>query len=175
MKKFLVILAVLLLPLSAMAMTAVSDNEMANVTGQSGVTIDIAAMRIIFAMDTITWGDDDGLTTQYENINPLIHTTYTGLDSQIDPAVRSGYINMAVFGLPMNVMLGGIELTNLGRTGTSWVGTSAMSITFDVGTYTSALFGSKTAIKIGMYNIAFQLDAFGFSGIFLDNKPGALG
>jgi hypothetical protein len=49
----------MLLPLCLMAMKPVSDSTLSNVTGQSGVSIDIdVAMNITF--DSMGWGDTDG-------------------------------------------------------------------------------------------------------------------
>lgn len=69
MKKILVIaaIALMLIPVTAMAgMTAfmdmdeMSSNEMSDVTGQTGITID---SQVNITGGYIAWGDDDGCTT----------------------------------------------------------------------------------------------------------------
>lgn len=66
MKKMLVFLfavALMLVPMGAMAtMTSISDSEMAAVTGQAGVSINVEAPRIGLQLRSITWGDPDGFT-----------------------------------------------------------------------------------------------------------------
>ena len=65
MKKLLTaiaLIACLILPLSAMAMTTVADNELSAVTGQAGVSINID-MTATIALGDIAWGDSDGLGT----------------------------------------------------------------------------------------------------------------
>ncbi|HQI01818.1 MAG TPA: hypothetical protein PLA18_11115, partial [Deltaproteobacteria bacterium] len=59
MKKTILIIACLLLPLSLMAMKSISESELSNITCQSGVSIMIdVTMDIHF--DIIAWGDPDG-------------------------------------------------------------------------------------------------------------------
>jgi len=51
----------MLLPLSVMAMTPVSDTTLSDVTGQAGVNINADLMMDI-NINTIAWGDSDGIT-----------------------------------------------------------------------------------------------------------------
>jgi len=51
----------MLLPLSVMAMTPVSDQTLSDVTGQAGVNINADLMMDI-AIGTMAWGDADGIT-----------------------------------------------------------------------------------------------------------------
>lgn len=62
MKRVLTFLAIMLLPLSVMAMTPISDNDMSKVTGQAGVsmTFDVT-MNLNFG--AMGWGDSDGVAT----------------------------------------------------------------------------------------------------------------
>lgn len=64
MKKvfILAVLSLLTVPCVSMAAT-MSDADLAEITGQSGVTIDISAMHIDFGLGTFTYGDLDGFTT----------------------------------------------------------------------------------------------------------------
>jgi len=60
MKRVLTFLAIMLLPLSVMAMTPVSDQTLSDVTGQAGVNINADIMMDI-AIGTLAWGDSDGI------------------------------------------------------------------------------------------------------------------
>ena len=60
MNKLWVVLALVLLPVSAMAMTAVSDQDLSDVTGQSGVSIN-ANLTMDLSIKAVAWGDEDGL------------------------------------------------------------------------------------------------------------------
>jgi len=63
MKKILKAIALivcLVFPLSAMAMTAIQDNDLSTVTGQAGVSINLD-VNMGLNVDTIAWGDKDGL------------------------------------------------------------------------------------------------------------------
>lgn len=60
MKRVLTFLAIMLLPLSVMAMTPVSDSTLSDVTGQAGVNIN-ADLRMNIGIGTVAWGDSDGI------------------------------------------------------------------------------------------------------------------
>lgn len=60
MKRVLTFLAIMLLPLSVMAMTPVSDQTLSDVTGQAGVNINADLMMDI-KIGTLAWGDSDGI------------------------------------------------------------------------------------------------------------------
>jgi len=62
MKKLIVTLIVLLtLPLSVMAMDAVTNSELEGVNGQSGVTIAFGGTSTtVIAFSQLAWGDEDG-------------------------------------------------------------------------------------------------------------------
>jgi hypothetical protein len=60
MKGFLAILTVLLLPLSVWAMTPLADDELSEVSGQSGVSI-MPNVTMDIHFDVIAWGDSDGI------------------------------------------------------------------------------------------------------------------
>jgi hypothetical protein len=64
MKKILMaisLIACLVLPLSAMAMSTVADNELSSVTGQAGVSINVD-MTATISVGTLAWGDSNGFT-----------------------------------------------------------------------------------------------------------------
>lgn len=60
MKRVLTFLALMLLPLSVMAMTPVSDSTLSDVTGQAGVNIN-ADLQMNIIMNTVAWGDATGV------------------------------------------------------------------------------------------------------------------
>ena len=82
MKKLLTaiaLIACLILPLSAMAMSTVADNELSTVTGQAGVSINIDVTATL-AIGTVAWGDSDGFTgytnmgfVGMDNMNLTVH------------------------------------------------------------------------------------------------------
>ena len=64
MKKILsaiVLFALVVLPMSVMAMTTISDNELSTVTGQAGVSINVDVTANL-TIGTVAWGDADGFT-----------------------------------------------------------------------------------------------------------------
>ena len=65
MKKIFAVLALgvtLILPLSASAISQLTDSEMSVVIGQSGVSI-IMDVRMDIHFDVLAWGDADGIGT----------------------------------------------------------------------------------------------------------------
>lgn len=95
MKRVLIVLAALLLPLSVMAMTPVSDNDLSGITGQAGVTIGVSQLHITLKLDTVTWGDVDGLYNGTNNV---------GYEA-------AGFINMEIADVPMHINIAAMTLT----------------------------------------------------------------
>ncbi|MEW6078995.1 MAG: DUF6160 family protein [Thermodesulfobacteriota bacterium] len=63
MKKLIVTLLLLVLPLSVMAMDAVTNAELDGVAGQAGVTIAFGGnSTTVIDFSQLAWGDPDGLT-----------------------------------------------------------------------------------------------------------------
>ncbi len=63
MKKILtaiVLFAFVVLPMSVMAMTSITEDELSTVTGQAGVSIG-ADITMNLSLGTVAWGDIDGL------------------------------------------------------------------------------------------------------------------
>ena len=114
MKKLLVILAIVLLPLSAFAgMSAITDSEMSAVTGQMGVSIAIVDQQQDLTLASLTWGDVNTsfryVAGQATDINPgyinlndiaLIKNTTTlyGLSSPLGVVADPLKIDVASFG-----------------------------------------------------------------------------
>ena len=68
MKKLIVALLVLALPMSAMAMDAVTNAELDGVAGQAGVTLAFGSTTTTtIAFSQIAWGDPDGLAGTCSN------------------------------------------------------------------------------------------------------------
>ena len=87
MKKLLIILAILLLPLSVWAMTPISDADLSGVTGQAGVNIN-ADLMIDISPCTIAWGDASGLDWTF------------GWDTNMNDALGTGADGAGYWGLP---------------------------------------------------------------------------
>lgn len=66
MKKAATILFIFLLPMSASAMKPVTDTELDQITGNAGVSI-FVDITMNISIDTIAWGDSDGLTPGFYN------------------------------------------------------------------------------------------------------------
>ena len=91
MKSIAAVLSILLLSVSGWAMTPISDSELSDITGQSGVTIIIdVTMDIQFA--TIAWGDPDGCEINYNNGAGEYVTAenYLGSSQKTKRSVKSG-------------------------------------------------------------------------------------
>jgi hypothetical protein len=94
MKKIFAIFAILMM-LSGVSMAAtMTDADLAAVTGQSGVTIDISSLQIALGLGTFTYGDLDGFTTAGS-----LGTDFTA----------PGYLNVAFWSVPMHIGVGDIE------------------------------------------------------------------
>jgi hypothetical protein len=114
MKKVLGILAILLM-LSGVSMAAtMSDADLAAVTGQAGVTIDVSNLNMYLQLNTITYGDLDGFAA----------------------ATDAGYVNIAFYPAPMYVGIQGLNLVVDVGTDTAGTGTTSVNIAATVGKIT---------------------------------------
>lgn len=138
MKKILVLAAVLLLlaPVSAMAgMTAfmnmdeMSGNEMSDVTGQTGITIDMTQQ---ITGGYIAWGDNDGCTT-YGTAGFLVLSTITAGPITVDgltiDACYDGTTAYLVLGVPAATINANIAAIRLADSAGFGVGESLGSLT----------------------------------------------
>jgi hypothetical protein len=92
MKKLFTILALLaflVVPAASMAMVQTSDADLAAITGQSGVDIDITGVNLALGLGTLTWGDYDGFGGGIAN---------------------AGYINVAFYQAPMHIGVGEVKI-----------------------------------------------------------------
>lgn len=77
----IVLLALLVLPMSVMAMTDITDDELSTVTGQAGVSINVDVTANL-TIGTVAWGDSDGFTgytnagfVGIEGLNLTVHAS----------------------------------------------------------------------------------------------------
>lgn len=138
MKKVLVLAAVLLMlaPISAMAgMTAfmnmdeMTGNEMSDVTGQTGITID---MTQEITGGYIAWGDDDGCTT-YGTAGYLVLSTILMGPMTVDgltiDACYDGTTAYLVIGVPAATLNASVAALRLADSAGFGVGQSLGNIT----------------------------------------------
>ena len=143
MKKLITFVAVLamVLPFSAMAMTPITDMEMADVTGQSGVSINADITMDVY-IDTVAWGDSDGLT----------NVTYAHGGWGTTGAVNAGYVGIS--GLDINTIVIKARLDSFCTLGADatlnpfTVANDLHFITIDVAQ--GVLHGGATFVRIGL-------------------------
>lgn len=75
----IIFFVVVVLPMSVLAMTAIDDNELAEITGQAGVSINVDITANL-SIGTIAWGDSDGFAgysnagfVGFEGLNLTVH------------------------------------------------------------------------------------------------------
>jgi hypothetical protein len=98
MKKLFTILALLaflMVPAASMAMVQTSDADLAAITGQSGVDIEISSTNITLGLGTLTWGDYDG--------KPV--------GTAAPSAANAGFINTVIYPVPMHISIDGLNLS----------------------------------------------------------------
>lgn len=120
MKKLFAILAVLsllMVPCVSMAAT-MSDADLADVTGQMGVTILVSNLEVSLNLGTITWGDLDGFSG----------APYAGYVNMVIPLLNTGSpftMHIAVSNLSMAIDVGtyapGIPTSDFDTTGRTGV------------------------------------------------------
>ncbi len=140
MKRVLTILAILLLPLSVWAMTPVSDSELSNVTGQSGVNIN-ADLLMNVSIGTMAWGDQDGIGALAALPGPWV-TTADG-----------GYVGITNFNLT-NLRIKARE----NDTFNGYTTANLKPITIDVA-QDAAINGGRTFVRFGLGSLVISMDA----------------
>jgi len=99
MKKILTALVLFVfavLPMSVMAMQAITDNELSTISGQAGVSINLDT-NINLQIGTLAWGDKDGLGTTEANGTGWVGVT--GLTANARVKLRDDLINTALANL----------------------------------------------------------------------------
>jgi len=146
MKKLFAILAVLsllMVPCVSMAST-MTDSDLADVTGQMGVTIEISNMQIGMTLGTITWGDLDGFGATY---------TYAGYVNMVIPMISPVTPFVMHIGVPAVTMT-----IDVGST-TDFVSNLGTGI------------ANKSAVAIGISATTVTVDAIA-AYIFVNNEKG---
>jgi len=144
MKRVLTFLAVMLLPLSLMAMTPVSDSTLSDVTGQAGVNIN-ADLTMNISIGTMAWGDADG-----------IGGFNSGTDTSPWVTVGAGgYVGMTNFNIT------GLRIKARESDGYNGYFTSVhlKPITIDVATGTKAGVAGTTFVRFGLGSLQITLNA----------------
>ena len=150
MKRILMFLVIMLLPLSIWAMTPVSDSELSNVTGQAGVNIN-PDLTMDITINTMAWGDADGIQTV---MNPWA------------TVVAGGYIGVKNFNITnLKVRLrGDDEYNNFD------FDTQVKPITIDVATGTkvvgfdgsASVSDTRTFVRFGLGALQISMDELAF-------------
>jgi len=126
----IVLLALLVLPMSVLAMTDITDDELSTVTGQAGVSINVDVTANL-TIGTVAWGDSDGFTG------------YT----------NAGFVGIE--GLNLTVHASGRHDGAFATTGATAVGYMANDpITIDVGTND----GGQSLVRIGLPTFHISVD-----------------
>ncbi|MHB8137603.1 MAG: DUF6160 family protein [Smithellaceae bacterium] len=137
MKKFSLIAIIIVnivlaaLPVVVLAMTTISDDELSEITGQAGVSINVDVTANL-SIGTIAWGDTDGFTG-YSN---------------------AGYVGIE--GLHVNVHFSGRHDGPFATTGPAAIGyMNNKPITIDAG---SDILGWTTQVRIGLPTAHLTID-----------------
>lgn len=146
MKRVLTFLAVMLLPLSLMAMTPVSDASLSDVTGQAGVNIN-ADLTMDVSIGTIAWGDSTGVDAEFAAYG------WT-------PVSGGGYVGITGFNIT-----GLIIKARETDTFDTYTTLQLKPITIDVADAggSSGLYGGRTFVRIGLGSLQIMMDAMDFN------------
>jgi len=150
----------MLLPLSVMAMTPVSDSALSDVTGQAGVNIN-ADLTMNISIGTMAWGDSDGI--QGFNGTAVVSPWATVADG--------GYVGIS-----------NLNITNLrikARETDSFNGYSSSAhlkpITIDVATGTKLGTAGTTFVRFGLGSLEISMDSMSLTvGLSDRTTPGVL-
>jgi hypothetical protein len=143
MKRVLTFLAIMLLPLSVMAMTPVADSDLADVTGQAGVNIN-ANLTMDINIGTMAWGDADGIDGVY-NVWPTV-----GAGGYI------GISNFQITNLQIRARAAASDSFNLYKT------LFLKPITIDVATGTKNEVDNVTFVRFGLGALHISMSALQF-------------
>ena len=170
MKKLLTaiaLIACLILPLSAMAMSTIADNELSTVTGQAGVSINIDVTANL-TIGTVGWGDADGFTG-YTNMG------FVGMDN-LNMSIHVGGRQDGVFSGGANY-LGGQPLTidvGTSASGATLVKIGIPTLHITISSLDTNIFVSGGALATGPTSVTAQgLGEVYLSGIDIKMGIGA--
>jgi len=148
MKRVLTFLAIMLLPLSVMAMTPVSDSTLSDVTGQAGVNIN-ADLTMNIAIGTMAWGDADGIHG-FNDPN--------GGMSPWTTVAAGGYVGVTGF----NITNLRIKARETDGHGVYFSSAMIKPITIDVATGTKNGVANVTFVRFGLGSLQVSMDAMSF-------------
>ena len=159
MKRVLTFLAIMLLPLSVMAMTPVTDSDLADVTGQAGVNIN-ADLQMDIAIGTMAWGDSDG-------VGALAVAIPSWGDSD-----AGGYVGVTGFNIT-NLRIKARE-TDDGFGLVPYTTANLKPITIDVCSDSSGVkYDGRTFVRFGLGSLEITMDAMAFN-VALGATPTAM-
>ena len=165
MKKILtaiVLFAFVVLPMSVMAMTSITEDELSTVTGQAGVSINVDVTANL-TIGTVAWGDADGFTgysnagfVGIEGLNLTVHASgrHDGAFATTG-ATAVGYMAND----PITIDVGTSD------TGTSLVRIGLPTFHITVSTLQTDIFVSGVTADAPTSTVAQQLGAIYMSGI----------
>ncbi len=158
MKKILtaiVLFVFVALPMSVMAMQAITDNELSSVTGQAGVSINIDATAQV-TVGTVAWGDSDGFAgyanagfVGIEGLSLTAHMSgrHDGLFSTT-AATYVGYLNNDPITIDVGTNASGATLVRIGLP-TSHITVSTLQTDIFVSGAVAGAPASTTAQQLG--------------------------
>ena len=158
MKRVLTFLAIMLLPLSVMAMTPVSDQTLSDVTGQAGVNIN-ADLTMNINIGTMAWGDADGI--RGFEADGLLYSPWGTMNT-------GGYVGVTEFNIT-NLRIKARE-TDTYNGWNSYTGLKP--ITIDVATAEKAGVADVTFVRFGLGSLQISMDAMSFN-VALGTDPAA--
>jgi hypothetical protein len=114
-KSLFVLAALMLVPIAALAgMTAISDSELQDVEGQTGITI---SMTMSVTAGSISWEDDDGFGTCTSTgaviLSGMTMPTVSVSSVDIDAGTCSGTSWLAIATGTSNLISGDMTITDL--------------------------------------------------------------
>ena len=185
MKKLFAILAVLsllMVPCVSMAST-MSDSDLADVTGQMGVTILVSNLQLGISFSEILWGDADGFSD-------ATYAGYVNLITPLNYSTNPFVMHVGVTNLALTIDVGTWQSGDYsGKTAVN-IGVSGMTVTVDAIAVVIFLNGDKggdwdyassagghfnfTASNAGYYQNSKlnALTATSKGGSFVDGAPG---
>jgi len=183
MKKVLLALLIVLLPLSAMAaMTSVSDNELSDVTGQVGISIAIEDFTMDIYIENLYWGDTDAGSIATAKLISAKSVDYTAGYIALHDMFIPVYVTMngtPVWKTTAANITSGLVAQTLGGADTGYTYIAAEPVKIDVSTsavdatstarHENPYWASqgKTAISITMPDAYITLGSFRLNGIYL--------
>jgi hypothetical protein len=178
MKKILTIIAVLalLFPVSAMAgMTAITDSEMSDVTGQVGIDISVVDFSMDMSIANISWGDGDSGTLVASNRDVAYGPGYfniQGIDMYIYVTLNGSPIFTAA---PGSLDLAGVKYGIASITGQHFIAAQPFGI--DILTASTVVADNPYEATWGVTGVLFSIpdmyitiDEFRIAGLYLTDS-----